>query len=403
MYKQKRLLACALVLAMLLVCAFPMTAAATLNMTLPVSGTPTITLSKGGSASESDLLTQADSQILDLSFELDYSNLNTLVSGVVASGGPAAAMFSDAALISGTFTATVTLDSNITVNTSALPTGGAALQNLISSNLQTIFTIDSITYNAVPNTITGVASLKPGVTGGDLNTAAMITELSAMEFNLPGALTVASTAYDSPYASPAVSPAVTVTSEADWEIRIPPIFGILAPTLVGQLLDITNDSSSSLPYVTSVTTGGTINDPIIRAHMNMNTENQDLYLGGRVVTQYQNAAGGTLSASTTQTLELGAGYSTTPKNISGYTLSATPSNASGTTTAATTTVTYVYTKNPGGGGGGSWTPTATPTPLPLPVQPPKTGGNANTVWLLCLSCGAAMALACTALRKKQEN
>ncbi len=65
---------------------------------------------------------------------------------------------------------------------------------------------------------------------------------------------------------------------------------------------------------------------------------------GTVNVKYTDEAG-TVLDSLTLTGNVGASYTTSAKTISGYTLKTTPSNATGTYTSSTITVTYVYSKN----------------------------------------------------------
>ncbi|CAJ1228538.1 hypothetical protein LZY01_03520 [Levilactobacillus zymae] len=66
---------------------------------------------------------------------------------------------------------------------------------------------------------------------------------------------------------------------------------------------------------------------------------------GTITVHYVDEAGKALADPTTQTGELDSTYTTTPINISGYTLSQTPANATGTFTDGNQNVIYVYTKN----------------------------------------------------------
>ena len=66
---------------------------------------------------------------------------------------------------------------------------------------------------------------------------------------------------------------------------------------------------------------------------------------GTVVVNYQDASGKKLAESVTYTGKVGESYTTTAVSVSGYTLSSTPTNATGKFAAGTTTVTYVYNKN----------------------------------------------------------
>ena len=65
---------------------------------------------------------------------------------------------------------------------------------------------------------------------------------------------------------------------------------------------------------------------------------------GTVVTKYVDESGNEIASSVSQTGEVGAAYTTTAATVSGYTLKTTPSNATGTYTNGTTTVTYIYTQ-----------------------------------------------------------
>ena len=65
---------------------------------------------------------------------------------------------------------------------------------------------------------------------------------------------------------------------------------------------------------------------------------------GTVVTKYVDESGNEIASSVSQTGEVGTAYTTTAATVSGYTLKTTPSNATGTYTNGTTTVTYIYTQ-----------------------------------------------------------
>ncbi|MDR0840628.1 MAG: hypothetical protein LBN26_04490 [Christensenellaceae bacterium] len=346
MYKQKRLLACALLLAILLVCAFPMTAfaAAFVGAEQTVNGVPEIKLTmvqnSNVNAAGGPLLWEYGNKALDLEFTLNFSDIAPVVQGVANatipltpdfSAHPSYSLltnsisgFSGVALISGTFTATVTLSSNLTVNQSVLdlttlPPGDPGLQALLTSqDLRDVFQVESISVVTTGNpTITGVASLKPGVTGSTLNNASILGPLTAMTFSLPNALTVKPAMYNS---APLVNNAVKVDSSAEWGMSVP---GNLAPT-VENLLFYTFGVPRPLD-----------NAPFVALPMKMGVGEKELYLGVR---------------------------------------------------------------NDDDDDDDDWTP-----PTPLPYLPPKTGGSANAAWLLYIAGGVAMVLACTALRKKQGN
>ena len=76
---------------------------------------------------------------------------------------------------------------------------------------------------------------------------------------------------------------------------------------------------------------------------------------GTVKVKYVDESGNEIATSSTMTGAVGTSYTTSAKTISGYTLSQTPSNASGTYSSGTTTVTYVYTKNTTPAGNGTVT------------------------------------------------
>ena len=74
---------------------------------------------------------------------------------------------------------------------------------------------------------------------------------------------------------------------------------------------------------------------------------------GTVTVHYVDTSGNILSTATQSSGEEGTDYTTTPITINGYTVSQTPSNASGKYTAGNIDVTYVYVQtNTGGGGDG---------------------------------------------------
>lgn len=74
---------------------------------------------------------------------------------------------------------------------------------------------------------------------------------------------------------------------------------------------------------------------------------------GTVTVHYVDTSGNILSPATQSSGEEGTDYTTTPITINGYTVSQTPSNASGKYTAGNIDVTYVYVQtNTGGGGDG---------------------------------------------------
>lgn len=65
---------------------------------------------------------------------------------------------------------------------------------------------------------------------------------------------------------------------------------------------------------------------------------------GKVTVNYVDESGNTVAASETKKGKIGTAYTTSAATVTGYNLSKTPSNASGTYTKADITVTYVYTK-----------------------------------------------------------
>lgn len=78
--------------------------------------------------------------------------------------------------------------------------------------------------------------------------------------------------------------------------------------------------------------------------------------GGDVTAIYVDENDHVVAPEEVHTGNVGDAYTTVAKNITGYTLTATPANATGTFTADIQEVKYVYKKNPvsgGGGGGGS--------------------------------------------------
>ncbi|MHC5251029.1 MucBP domain-containing protein [Listeria kieliensis] len=70
--------------------------------------------------------------------------------------------------------------------------------------------------------------------------------------------------------------------------------------------------------------------------------------GGNITVNYQDADGNELAPSETVSGKYGDAYTTTEKGITGWTLTETPSNATGTFTDQPQTVTYVYEKADGG-------------------------------------------------------
>ena len=74
---------------------------------------------------------------------------------------------------------------------------------------------------------------------------------------------------------------------------------------------------------------------------------------GTVTSHYLDQQGNKISADDVQKGDVGSSYSTTQKNISGYTFSKVNGNSTGTYTNGNTDVTYVYSKN------------VTPTPTPV--------------------------------------
>ena len=66
---------------------------------------------------------------------------------------------------------------------------------------------------------------------------------------------------------------------------------------------------------------------------------------GKVVVKYVDESGNEIASSTTKAGNVGDSYKTIAKDISGYTLKTTPSNATGKFTESTITVTYVYSES----------------------------------------------------------
>ena len=77
---------------------------------------------------------------------------------------------------------------------------------------------------------------------------------------------------------------------------------------------------------------------------------------GTVTTHYVDQQGNELATDDVQKGDVGSSYSTTQKNISGYTLSKVKGNSTGSYTSGNIDVTYVYSKN------------VTPNPNPTPVK-----------------------------------
>ncbi|WP_172825252.1 MucBP domain-containing protein [Levilactobacillus zymae] len=103
---------------------------------------------------------------------------------------------------------------------------------------------------------------------------------------------------------------------------------------------------------------------------------------GTITVHYVDENGKVIAPATTQTGDQGSAYTTSPLDITGYTLQQTPTNATGLFTDGNQDVTYVYRATiSGGGDGDSGTPdpekpTPPTAPEPTPTQP-ETGGDGD--------------------------